>query len=47
MDVLITTTLEAIGLVVPTRAPLQPQLASLLGAIELTTEENLLATATY
>jgi hypothetical protein len=47
MDVFITTTLEAIGLVVPTRAPSQPQPASLLGAIELIAEENLLATTTY
>jgi hypothetical protein len=46
-DVFITTTSEATGLVVPTKAPLQPQPASLLGAIELTVEENLLATATY
>jgi hypothetical protein len=46
-DVFIMTTSEATGLVVPTKAPPQPQPASLLGAIELTVEENLLATATY
>jgi hypothetical protein len=47
VDVFITTTSEATGLVVPTKAPPQPQPSSLLGAIELTVEENLLATATY
>jgi hypothetical protein len=46
-DVFITTTLEAFGLVIPTRAPPQPQPASLLGAIEVTVEENWLATASY
>jgi hypothetical protein len=46
-DVFITTTLEASGLTVPTKIPVHPTTQSLAGAIELSAEDNLLATATY
>jgi hypothetical protein len=46
-DIFITTTIESTGLVAPETVPSLPQTASLVGAIELSTEENLLATAQY
>jgi hypothetical protein len=46
-DVFITTTSEAFGLTVPTEVPAHPTTQSLVGAIELSTEDNLLASATY
>jgi hypothetical protein len=46
-DVFITTTSEASSLTVPTKVPVHPTTQSLVGAIELSTEDNLLATATY
>jgi hypothetical protein len=46
-DVFITTTSEASGLTVPTEVPTHPTTQSLVGAIELSAEDNLLATATY
>jgi hypothetical protein len=46
-DVFITTTLEASGLTVPTEVPVHPTTQSLVGAIELSAEDNLLAIATY
>jgi hypothetical protein len=46
-DVFITTTSEASGLTVPTEVPAHPTTQSLVGAIELSAEDNLLATATY
>jgi hypothetical protein len=45
-DVFITTTSEASGLTVPTEVPVHPTTQSLVGAIELLAENNLLATAT-
>jgi hypothetical protein len=46
-DVFITTTSEAFGLTVPNEVPAHPPTQSLVGAIELSAEDNLLATATY
>jgi hypothetical protein len=46
-DVFITTTSKASGLTVPTEVPAHPTIQSLVGAIELSAEDNLLATATY
>jgi hypothetical protein len=46
-DVFITTTSEASGLTVPTEVPAHPTTQSLMGAIELSVEDNLLATTTY
>jgi hypothetical protein len=46
-DVFITTTSEAYGLTIPTEVPGHPTIQSLVGAIELSAEDNLLATATY
>ena len=47
-DAFITTTAEASGLRIPTEVPLPPPTAvSLVGAIELSAQENLLATAAY
>jgi hypothetical protein len=46
-DVFITTTSEASGLIVPTEVPAHPTTQSLVGAIELSAEDNLLASATY
>jgi hypothetical protein len=43
----ITTTSEASGLSIPTEVPLPPSVVSLVGAIELSTEDNLLVSATY
>jgi hypothetical protein len=47
LDVFITTTSEALGLSIPAEVPPPPPLVSLVGAIELSAEENLLASATY
>jgi hypothetical protein len=46
-DVFITTTSEASGLTVPTEVPGHPTTQSLVGAIELSAEDNLLAIASY
>jgi hypothetical protein len=46
-DVFITTTSEASGLIVPTEVPAHPTTQSLVGAIELSVEDNLLASTTY
>jgi hypothetical protein len=46
-NVFLTTTSEAFGLTVPTEVPAHPTTQSLVGAIELSTEDNLLASATY
>ena len=46
-DVFITTTSEASGLTVPIEVPMHPTTQSLVGAIELSAEDNLLAIATY
>jgi hypothetical protein len=46
-DVFITTTVEASGLTAPSSLPPLPGTASLVGAIELSTEDNLLASATF
>jgi hypothetical protein len=46
-DVFITTTSEASGLTLPTEVPAHPTIQSLVGAIELSAKDNLLATATY
>jgi hypothetical protein len=46
-DIFITTTIESTGLIAPETVPSPPQTASLVGAIELSVEENLLATAQY
>jgi hypothetical protein len=46
-DIFITTTIESTGLVAPEMVPSPPQTASLVGVIELSVEENLLATAQY
>jgi hypothetical protein len=46
-DVFITTTSEAFGLTVPTEVPTHPTTQSLVGAIELFVEDNLLASKTY
>jgi hypothetical protein len=46
VDVFITTTSEASGLTIPTEVPVHPTTQSLVGAIELSAEDNLLATAT-
>ena len=46
-DVIITITLEASGFTIPTTVPMHPTIQSLVGAIELSAEDNLLASATY
>jgi hypothetical protein len=46
-DVFITTTSKASGLTVPTKVLAHPTTQSLVGAIELSTVDNLLAIATY
>jgi hypothetical protein len=46
-DLFITTTVESSILVAPEVLPCPPQTVSLVGAIELSAEENLLARATY
>jgi hypothetical protein len=46
-DVFITTTLEPSGLTVPTEVPTHPTTQSLVGVIELSAEDNLLATTTH
>ena len=46
-DVFITTTVEASGLTAASRVPPLPGTASLVGAIELSTEEHLLAGAMF
>jgi hypothetical protein len=46
-NVFITTTSEASSLTVPTEVLVHPTTQSLVGAIELSAEDNLLATATY
>jgi hypothetical protein len=46
-DIFITTTIESTGLVAPETVPSPPQTTSLVGAIELSAEENLLATTQY
>jgi hypothetical protein len=46
-DVFIMTRSEASGLNIPAEIPTHPQLVSLVGAIELSAEKNLLATETY
>jgi hypothetical protein len=46
-DVFIPTTSEASGLTVPTEVPAHPTTQSLVGAIELSAKDNLLAPATY
>jgi hypothetical protein len=44
-DIFITTTIESTGLVAPKMVPSPPQTTSLVDAIELSAEKNLLATA--
>jgi hypothetical protein len=46
-DVFITTTVESTELVAPELLPSLPQTPSLVGAIELSEEENRLANAKY
>jgi hypothetical protein len=46
-DMFISTTVETKGLIAPDSPPPLPGTASLVGAIELSTEENLLATAMF
>jgi hypothetical protein len=46
-DVFISTIVETKGLTAPNSPPPLPGTASLVGAIELSTEENLLATAMF
>jgi hypothetical protein len=46
-DVFRTTTSEASGFTIPTEVPAHPTTHSLVGAIELFAEDNLLASATY
>jgi hypothetical protein len=46
-DVFITTTVESSRLIAPEVLPCSPQIVSLIGAIEFSIEENLLANATY
>ena len=46
-DVFITTTVEASGMTAPSSLPPLPETASLVGAIELSIEDNLLAGATF
>jgi hypothetical protein len=46
-DAFITTTSEASGLSIPTEVPLPPPAISLVGAIELSPRDNLLASAAY
>jgi hypothetical protein len=46
-NVFVTTTVESAGLIVPETVPNPPETASLVGAIELFAEENLLAHAQY
>jgi hypothetical protein len=46
-DAFITTTGEAVGLNAPQRLPSRSSTANLVGAIELSVEENLLAQETY
>jgi hypothetical protein len=46
-DVFITTTSEASGLSIPTEVLVRPPPVSLVGAIELSVEEDLLASASY
>ena len=46
-DVFISTTIEANGLRAPEDLPTPPQIPSLIGAIDLSPEENLLAQAGY
>ena len=46
-DVFITTTSEGSSLTIPTKVPAHPTTQSLVGAIELSAKDNLLATATY
>ena len=46
-DVFIATSAETGGLTAPALVPPLPQTASLVGAIELSTEDHLLATATF
>jgi hypothetical protein len=45
-DVFITTTSEASSLTISTEVPAHPTTQSLVGAIELSAKDNLLATAT-
>ena len=47
VDVFITITSKAFGLTVPTEVPAHPTTQSLVEAIELSAEDNLLAIATY
>ncbi len=46
-DVFITKIVETDGLSAPTRLPLAPNIASLIGAIELSKKDNLLAYAKF
>jgi hypothetical protein len=46
-NVFVTTTVESAGLIAPKTVPNPPETASLVGAIELFAEENLLAHAQY
>jgi hypothetical protein len=46
-DVFITTTSEASGFTIPTEVPTHPTTQSLVGAIEMSAEDNLLVTTTY
>lgn len=46
-DVFITTTVEASGMTAPSSVPPLPESASLVGAVELSAEDNVLAGATF
>jgi hypothetical protein len=47
IDTFITMSVEATGLTAPQEIPAPPRIASLVGAIELSAEDNLLANAKY
>jgi hypothetical protein len=47
VDVFITTSIEASGLTAPKRVPPPPNTTSLVGAIELSAHDHLLAMAAY
>jgi hypothetical protein len=46
-DVFITTTMESRGLIAPDQVPEPPATASLVGAIELSAEDHLVASAAF
>jgi len=46
-DMFITTTVETVGLIPPEVIPSRPQTSSLIRAVELSVEDNLLAQVRY